>query len=465
MAAIITDKIKNLFLRDLLQDVDSNGTNYYIGIGRSQDWNASDTAPTPVNRDRDERDFRSNLQSVIAVDDASFVVPRNTWTSGATYSAYSDNTAGYPTNSYYVVTEENAVYVCLQQGRNSVTGAAVASTVQPTGQDTFNTGELADGYIWKFLYTLGAAQSNSFVTAAFIPVTYVDSASSLAGDLARDVEQFGIQNAALDGQILGFRITSGGTGYSDAGSPPAITIFGDNEQQYPAKATAVVNASTQQVVDIKIAESDGVLAFGRGYTRASVVIGDPVSGTTATAQPIIGSVGGLGADPRNDLKASAVMFNARPAGSEAGTFVTGNDYRQFGLLKNITLAESDGGAPTALFSDTTGRAFRKLTVSGATGTFLADDTITGGTSAAIAYIDSNYDDTALWYHQSETTGFKSFTAGETITGSPSTATATIVSDSAGDVNPYSGEVFFISNQEGIDRSELGTDDLKIVIQL
>jgi hypothetical protein len=50
MAAIITDKIKNLFLKDLLQDIDSSGSNYYIGIGRSQDWNATDTPPTPVRK-------------------------------------------------------------------------------------------------------------------------------------------------------------------------------------------------------------------------------------------------------------------------------------------------------------------------------------------------------------------------------------------------------------------------------
>lgn len=461
MAAIITDKIKNFFLKDLLQDIDSSGSNYYIGIGRSQDWNATDTPPTPVPRDRDERDFRSNLQSIIAVDAADFVVPRNEWLSGTIYSAYSDNTSGYPTNPYYVVTDENAVYVCIQQGRNTSTGAAVVSTVQPTGQDTFNTGELADGYIWKFLYTIGASQDNSFVTAAFIPVTFVDSAEAVAGDLARDVEQFGVQNAALDGQILGFRITNGGTGYSSL-SLPTVTVFGDNEEQYPVKATAVVSDTTTSVVNIKIAESDGSLAFGRGYTRASVVIGDPASGTTATAQPIIGPVGGLGADPRNDLKANAVMFNARPTGNEGGTFVVGNDYRQFGLIKNPTLAESDGGIPTTLFTGTSGRVLRRLTVD-STSTFGLDDIFTGQSSGAQAYLDSS-NPTSLFYHQSEDTGFKPFET-EEINGSPSGGTATILSDSAGDINPYSGEVLFISNQEGTDRSVEGTDDLKIVIQL
>lgn len=461
MAAIITDKVKTKFLKDLLLDLDSAGTNFYIGIGRSQQWNSTDTPPVPTVTETTERDFRNNLQSVIVVDDASMVVPRYEWSSGNIYSAYSDNVAGYPTNPYYVVTDANAVYVCIQQGRDNVTGAAVASTVEPTGTNTFNTGELGDGYIWKFLYTIGAAQANSFVTAAYIPVKRVDSAGG-DGDLSRDTEQYNIQNAALDGQIVGFRVTNGGTNYSSA---PSVSVFGDNETNFPVKATAIVNPSTKQVVNIKIADSAGTLAFGRGYTRASVVIGDPASGTTATAEPIIGPVGGIGFDARNDLKASAVMYNARPEGTAGGKFVTDNDYRQFGLLKNITLAESDGGIPTQLFDGTTGIALRKLSVSGATGTFLPDDSISGGTSLANCILDSNYANVSLYYHQDRTTGFRTFSATETITGTPSTATATVVSDSAGDINPYSGEVFFVSNQEGIDRSTASTDDLKIVIQL
>lgn len=465
MAAIITDKVKYKFLRDLFTDFDSSGTNYYIGIGRSQVWNSgTEVTPTPLNRDFDERDFRDNLQSVIAVTDKSFVIPRNTWSSGTIYSPYSDYQVGYPTQPYYAVTDENAVYVCIQQGRN-VNGDAVGSTVQPTGVDQFNTLELDDGYIWKFLYTLRAVQATNFVTAAYLPVKYVDSAGG-AGDLAGDTEQYNVQNAAIDGQILGFRIDNPGSGYG-AAAQPAITVHGDNTVGYRARAYGIVDASGS-LVNVKFADSnDGIAvrpALGRGYTYASATVAPPAGGgTNATVIPIMGPPGGLGSDPRIDLKSSAVMFFAKPTGREGGDFVVGNDFRQFGLLRNITETESDGGA-SPLFTATTGRVLRRLNVSVNTvGTITADDSISGVTSGAGGYLDSSYSDSDLFYHQDFRTGFKAFQAGEVV--NVGTAKFNVLSDSDGEINKYSGDVLFISNRDATDRSEDGSNDLKCVFQL
>ena len=46
MAAIITDKLKKQVLESIITDIDSSDNNYYIGVGRSEVWNVSDTAPT-----------------------------------------------------------------------------------------------------------------------------------------------------------------------------------------------------------------------------------------------------------------------------------------------------------------------------------------------------------------------------------------------------------------------------------
>ena len=43
---------------------------------------------------------------------------------------------------------------------------------------------------------------------------------------------------------------------------------------------------------------------------------------------------GLGADPRDDLRATSIMFNTKPSGTESGDWVVGQDFRQVGLLKN-----------------------------------------------------------------------------------------------------------------------------------
>ena len=120
MAAIVTDKIKKLFLEDLFSDFDSSSTRYYAGIGRSEIWNNTDATVTPQNRERDERDARMNLQSIKNITDKSFAVPRYNWSSGTQYSAYDDNHIGYPIQPFYVMNSNQEIYVCLQQAVSSV---------------------------------------------------------------------------------------------------------------------------------------------------------------------------------------------------------------------------------------------------------------------------------------------------------------------------------------------------------
>ena len=103
MAATITADMKKRFIDDFKLDADSSAVRYYIGISRSEDWNDSDTATTPVNTEREQRDFRHGLQSVKEVTDYSFVIPRVNWTSGTTFAAYSDTVVAHPTVPYYAM--------------------------------------------------------------------------------------------------------------------------------------------------------------------------------------------------------------------------------------------------------------------------------------------------------------------------------------------------------------------------
>ena len=61
MAAIITDKLKKQVLESIITDIDSSDNNYYIGVGRSEVWNVSDTAPTPENSLREVRNLGFSL--------------------------------------------------------------------------------------------------------------------------------------------------------------------------------------------------------------------------------------------------------------------------------------------------------------------------------------------------------------------------------------------------------------------
>lgn len=465
MAAVITDRLKKQLLVDLYRDFQDSDSYYFAGIGRSEDWNDSDVPPLPFNTTREDRNLRVGLQSVKNITDVSFVVPRENWSSGAIYSAYNDNQSGYPTNAYYVMNNNQQVYICLQQGRTNANPAvAVASTVQPTGNTDGAPFKTADGYMWKFVYSIGALKASKFISSAYIPVQKVqDSAGATllldevgvdSDSPAEDVEQQLIQQSAIGGQVLGYRVVDNGSGYTSA---PTVTISGDG-----TGAAAVATAVGGQVTKVEVLDDGSGLNFGSGYTYASVSLTGG-GGSGAVILPILSSSKGLGADPREDLRSSALMFNTKPAGTENGDFVVDQDFRQIGLIKNPLSLESDGQPFTA----ETGRVLGRLNLTSVTdGPFLVDQVIQGTPSNAKAFID-DVDSSGVSIHQTEYTGFIAFDSSDTISiveGGGST-TASIDKILRGEVDPHSGELLYIDNRAAVFRSTDQTEDIKIVIQL
>ena len=465
MAAVVFDRQRKNSIRDILIDIKDSDNYYYAGIGRSEDWNDSDIAPTPENSLRDARIARLAIQSVKNITDQTFVIPRYNWTSGAIYSAYDDDQQGYPTNAYYVMNSNQQIYICLQQGKtNANPPQVVASTVQPTGNTTGTPFRTADGYMWKFLYSIGALKAAKFISTAYIPVAKMQDSSNApllldevgvdSDSPAEDVEQQLVQQNAVGGQVLGYVVTNGGTGYT---SVPTLTIKGDGVN---AKAVATVVGGQVTKVTVKDS-SDASIAFGSGYTRASVTITGG-GGDSAQVRAIIGPPNGIGADPRDDLKSGAIMFNTKPSGAEGGAFIVDQDFRQVTLLKNLTQWDSTG-----LLTAEAANGLSKLVLTAVNdGPFVDDLIIQGQTSGTKAYID-NVDSNGVFYHQSDYTGYGDFDSGETIEiveGGGST-TATVSNILRGEFDPMSGELLYIDNRAAVIRSTDQTEDIKIVIQL
>jgi len=460
MTAIVTTPLKTEFIQNLLNDLDDSATNYYVGIGRSQDWNDSDVAPTPLNTGREERDFRLNMQSMKLAADWSFVVPRNNWSTGTIYSAYSDVVAGHGATPYYVVTEENAVYLCLRQGRDSTTGTANQSSVQPTGSDT-TPQVYSDGYVWKFLYTIGASDASKFLSANFMPVQFVDSTDS--SSLAVLIEQKGIQDAADSGQLAGISVLNAGAGYV---SQPTVTITGNGTS---AAANAVIVGGAVSYIEID--DSGSILSgIGSGYDYAAVSItgGSPTTAATARAQ--LGPRDGFGRDPRIDLRARAIMINVKPDGTEGGEFIVDNFFRQVGLIKNpyLTDSASDGPISTVAAGNTL-KQIKLASVSGTSFSGQIGETVVGASSTAQAIIDKYDSDGGtdyLWIHQTDSTGFGVFSTSETVTaGTASGVTDGSTAVVSGKIDPFSGDLLYIDNRAKIERDAASSEDLKIVIEI
>ena len=456
---VVSDQFKKQVLDDILDDfADSASARYYAAIGRSDDWNDSDVATVPTNDALSMRRARHSMQSVKLIEDLSYVVPRQTWVANLIYSPYDDNDVGFPDNPFYVINSNNEVYICLEQGKKQ-DGSAELSTVQPTGNTTGDPFRTSDGYTWKFLYSIGALRADKFISSAYIPVRYVASTDS--NSPAEDLQQEIVQNNAIKGQIVGYKVTNGGSGYT---SNPTVTITGNG-----INASAYAVRAGDAIVDIKVkadsAGNSGASYFGQNYDYANVTITGG-GGDSATARPIIATnPNGIGSNPIIDLKSNGIMFNTKPEGDVDGDFILGDEiFRQVMLLRNPKLDSADGTNLTS----TSARALRRIITdgSGFVKQTVQKSQITGTTSGAIAVIDNTNDSSTIWYHQTEETGFKAFEVGEEVQVVGNTGiNGTILSLDSAEFNPYTGELLYIDNRSAVTRSADQTEDLKIVITI
>jgi len=147
----------------VLDDVYYQRANYYYGLGKIEPWGSPDTAPSSIDSTQEDTAIRTNILYLkkILPNDVSLVATRYNWTSGTSY-AFWDHTAVMRGQNFYVVTSDNNVYKCLDNG-------GTTSTVKPTGTSltAFRT---TDGYLWKYMYNVPSFKNSKFASLIYTPV-------------------------------------------------------------------------------------------------------------------------------------------------------------------------------------------------------------------------------------------------------------------------------------------------------
>ena len=443
MAAIVTNQFRLNAAKEFEDDL-SNNSNYYLFIGRSEAWDSDTNPDTPY--DNTYGTYTDVWQRMTAMkqltdSDITFATTRYQWISGQTYSEYDDRDDSLEGKQYYVITDNNNVYVCLKSGGSSTKNPDVAG-VQTNGVIDYTAD---DGYIWKYVYTLSTDDSNKFLTSAFIPCRYLASDPGATADAALQ-NQWDVQQNAVDGAVYNIKITQGGTGYTGA---PTVEVSGDGSS---LAATAVVTAGV--VTDIEVTNA------GSGYNQVKITLTGG-GGAGAEAYAVIGPKGGFGADPRQDLRAHFLSLNSRLVYADGGgDFIVGNDFRQIGIIKN----PYNFGTTTAATAETLSTTGSLEIATG--GTFTVDSTIEGTVTGAKGIVDS-YDSVngIIRYHQTEETGFDTFTDSDFIRlegDSGSGQDCTAVNDP--EAEPYSGEIVFLENRTPVNRASDQIETIKLVLE-
>jgi len=502
MAAIITSKFR---LDTTDKFVNSLGDNqFYMALGRPNAW-TDDTVPTtPYENDYTSHTLWENMFAMKRIDATDIVhcAPRNLWVSGTTYAEYDDQDTNIESKTYFVISANNNVYMCLKAGSGASTTNPDTTGVQTSGVINHSG---SDGYIWKYMYTVPTADVTKFLTTSFIPVRHIKEVPPGGSDTAL-TNQWSVQNNAVDGAIYNMKITTAGTGYTSA---PTLTIVGDG-----TGATATATVAGGAITGITMT------AVGSGYTHATVTVTGG-SGSNGAIRPVIGPIGGFGADPTNDLRAHYVTINTVFTGDESGTIPDSNDFRQIAVVKNpIKSGATASATVTATGSMVVGQFYKILTMGTTTDALWATagasdnpvvgevfkaiaTTVTGSTTGTIAGVaeasayntcksltvatgdsfpaDQMIEGTAtgakamvveydssngiIYYIQNETTGFGTFNASTDNIRDEGTSVAGVdlTAINAPAILHHEGDIMFVENRTATTRASGQVETVRLVI--
>ena len=479
MAAIITEKFRLHNAKEFKQSATETGNAMYMFIGRPLSWTDDNNPPTPVDSLNDEYDAYANMTALkkVSSTDVSHAIIRRDWTSGTAYDEYRHNytssntaTSGASTlwaSTFYVVTSDYNVYKVISNN------GGANSTVMPTGTST-SILTTADGYKWKFMYSISASDVIKFVTSDFIPVKTIGAKAAVEGNVGGlgsaaaddNSAQWDVENGATDGTIEHARVTAGGSYVGASDNTYNVPISGDG-----------TSGQLQVTVSSNAITAVSVNAVGSGYTVASIdnsllrtAIGAS-SGSGATFDIIISPKNGHGADPVEELGGNYVIANSRLEYAEgSGDFPTDNDFRQIGLIVNPT----DAGGNT-LSSATTLSALNRITLDSGATMPVVDDTIanaasiTSGTAVGkVVSIDSTNRYIYFLPSADSVGNFNSFSATNTIfVGSTSKGTISSggVSGSYPEIQRNSGDIVYLENRGAVARAADQIEDIKLIIEM
>ena len=493
MPAIITNKFRLNNAEQFSESFSETAKEiYYLGIGRPQpfgtltradsrtDFEGTDIAPNTPG-DTVVREFYTydDLLAAKRVQstDTSFVIPRRNWTSGTVYDTYRHDYGEYQTGStstritsnsgattifdatFYVLTSARNVYKVLDNN-----GGATAAN-EPTGTST-SVITTADGYKYKFMYTLTAAQQANFLSPDFMAITPNASAGT---------DQSNVISAAVDGAIDIIKIKSAGSGGSN-GTHTNIDIRGDGTG---GKVSVTVSSGAVTAVTVTTA--------GSGYTfgtisNAQIVAAGATSLSGAELDVIIEPKGGHGKNAVEELGGFYVMLNTSLEGTESSNtsdFTVANAFRKIALIRD---PQTGGSASSA----TTLRGTKAINLTGVSGTFTIDEEINQATTGAVGkVVEWDSVNNILYYIQTrhrnegiDSNGNQTAFSGTNVVtgqssssnGKPTTSTSTINSQSftsgysSAEIDADSGDILYIENRAPITRAADQTENIKLVIE-
>lgn len=495
---IITSGYKLKVIEAIRKDIANSFNSYYMTFGKIEAWPDDLNPPLPNTSIATSiydlnRDFIFGKKINLA--DTAFITRKINWVSNTVYTPYTHLDPNLSTKDFYVVTNNNLVFKCLDNNNGS------PSTVQPSVN--YKTGDVttADGYVWKYMFSINALQNNKFTLNGVIPVT-TDPLVSLyaengaihsiivnnggqnyltANGLIEQVvnlntlkisnnNSVGINGAYTKSIITStsayvstnpidffindyivnsygrYVVTNGVTGLVQGDYyriTPRVEVIGDGVGAY---GYASVNATTGSISSVK------VLNRGSNYTFANtIVIANTNYGTGADIYSIIPPPGGHGKNAEAELYVDTLGISIETNVSDS--LPDWVSYRQTAIINNPIAVSNN-----SIFRDNIFYQIYTLTVVNVASLFNVGETVIGRTSGATGTV-ANMTTTELNLINVQGDFVQNETVASIATGL--ICTASLINNI--DLVKNTGNVLYFKNFEPIDRAGVTSEKVKIYI--
>lgn len=304
-----------------------NGS-YYFFTGKPTAWSINEDSPTftiPVPS-MDSYSLQENLREIIALKqiqgvDVSLGIRRYDWKYGDIYDSYDYRDENIlrkqyyeNTKPFYVMTDTFDVYKCLNNANGSI------STIKPQ-QFLYVPFTLADGYTWKYLFTIPEELRIKFLSDFYIPVQLND-------ELITNSTQQLIAASAIKGSIDNVTIINPGSGYALENT--VIEVYDPENSDF-------VNKSSGFTATAEVSEIDGSITKvvvnnpGFNYSNRTMLSVQGI-GTDAEIIPQISPENGHGSNIVYELGAFYTLVSVKIDNADIEFFPDDIPYRKVGII-------------------------------------------------------------------------------------------------------------------------------------
>ena len=415
----------------------------YCFLSRIDPWTSDLDPEEPTQDTAYLKNVYKNMFVVkkIQSNDIAIVTQRIDWTSGVVYDYYRDDIDmlekdinGFLKLQFYIRNQYDQVFKCLWN--NNGGDSTEQPYFQPGTYGTNNIYQGADGYKWKYIYTIDIGSKTKFMDSVWIPVPIMETTLNP------------LKRSAGCGDIEVINVLNGGSGYDPANSTIAVSITGDGSG---AVASAV--SSSGAITDIIVTNP------GTNYSFATINIVSG-SGAGANVSGPISPIGGHGFDAVTELGCNHVMLTATFNGSEGGYIPTDIDYRQVGILNNpLALSTYPNFANSNIYKTST-----DFIVASGFGTYVNDEILYQGSSLESASFSAkvlSFNSVSNIINLINITGNPIINS--PVFGNSSGTVRTLLGVSTPDFITFSGKINYIENRSGVQRSSDGIEQFKFVL--